>query len=81
MQKVQYGLDDEAHWLLKCRAYCQSTSAHQEEARAHTTLLRNGRSVDKLMNAMYDRNLVNDLVNYIWDIPKFVKGHRQRSNA
>jgi hypothetical protein len=31
--------------------------------------------------AAYDRNLANDLVNYIWDITEFVKGHRQGSNA
>jgi hypothetical protein len=33
------------------------------------------------MGYMYDRNLANDLVNYIWDITEFVKGHRQGSNA
>jgi hypothetical protein len=30
---------------------------------------------------MYDRNQVTDIVNYIWDITEFVKGHRQGSNA
>jgi hypothetical protein len=33
------------------------------------------------MSAMYDRNQVTDIVNYIWDITEFVKGHRQGSNA
>jgi hypothetical protein len=35
------------------------------------------------MSAMYDRNQVSstDIVNYIWDITEFVKGHRQGSNA
>jgi hypothetical protein len=28
-----------------------------------------------------DRNQVTDIVNYIWDITEFVKGHRQGSNA
>jgi hypothetical protein len=27
------------------------------------------------------RNQVTDIVNYIWDITEFVKGHRQGSNA
>jgi hypothetical protein len=34
-----------------------------------------------MMSAMYDRNQVTDIVNYIWDITEFVKGHRQGSNA
>ncbi len=28
---------------------------------------------------MYDRNQVTDIVNYIWDIAEFVKGHQQGS--
>ncbi len=37
--------------------------------RKYTTFLRNRRSVDKLMSAMYDRNhQVTDIVKCIWDI-------------
>jgi hypothetical protein len=68
------GVDDEAYWLLKCRALLHIR-------RKYTTLLRNRRSVDKLMSDMYDRNQVTDIVNYIWDVTEFVKGHRQGSNA
>jgi hypothetical protein len=73
-RRCNRGVDDEAHWLLKCRALLHIR-------RKYTTLLRNRRSVDKLMSAMYDRNQVTDIVNYIWDISEFVKGHRQGSNA
>jgi hypothetical protein len=73
-RRCNRGVDDEAHWLLKCRALLHIR-------RKYTTLLRNRRSVDKLMSAMYDRNQVTDIVNYIWDITEFVKGHRQGSNA
>jgi hypothetical protein len=34
-----------------------------------------------MMSAMYDKRLVEDVVNYIWKITEFVKGHRQGSNA
>ena len=68
------GVDDEAHWLLKCKALLHIR-------RKHTSLLRNRRSVDKLMSAMYDKRLVADVVDYIWEITEFVKGHRQGSNA
>jgi hypothetical protein len=74
-RRCNQGVDDEAHWLLKCRALLHTIK------KKHNTLLRNRRSVDKLMSVMYDRNLVSDLVNYIWDITEFVKGHRQGSNA
>ncbi len=60
--------------IMKCRALLHIR-------KKHNTILRNRRSVDKLMSAMYDRNLANYLVNYIWDITEFVKGHRQGSNA
>jgi hypothetical protein len=73
-RRCNQGVDDEAHWLLKCRALLHIR-------KKHNTILRNRRSVDKLMSAMYDRNLANYLVNYIWDITEFVKGHRQGSNA
>ena len=72
--RCKQGVDDEAHWLLKCKAL-------RDIRKKHTAILRNRRSVDKLMSAMYDRNLVTQVVDYIWDITEFVKGHRQGSNA
>jgi hypothetical protein len=48
-RRCNRGVYDEAHWLLKCRALLHIR-------RKYTTLLRNRRSVDKLMSAMYDRN-------------------------
>jgi hypothetical protein len=41
-RRCNRGVDDEAHWLLKCRALLHIR-------RKYTTLLRNRRSVDKLM--------------------------------
>ena len=73
-RRCNQGVDDEAHWLLKCRALLHIR-------RNHAAILRNRRSVEKLMSAMYDRNLVADVVDYLWDITEFVKGHRQGSNA
>jgi hypothetical protein len=55
ISRSNQGVDDEAHWLLKCRALLHIR-------KKHNTLLRNRHSVDKLMSAMYDRNLANDLV-------------------
>jgi hypothetical protein len=57
-RRCNRGVDDEAHWLLKCRALLHIR-------RKYTTLLRSRRSVDKLMSAMYDRNQIADIVNTI----------------
>jgi hypothetical protein len=73
-KRCKQGVDDEDHWLLKCEALLHIR-------RKHSDLLENCCSVEKLMSAMYDRNLVTKLVNYIWDITEFVKGHRQGSTA
>ena len=72
--RCNQGVDDEAHWLLKCRALLPIR-------RKHSAILRNRRTVEKLMHAVYDRNLVVGVVDYIWEITEFVKGHRQGINA
>ena len=72
--RCKQGVDDEVHWLLKCKAL-------RHIRMKHAAILRTRCTVDKLMAAVYDKNLVVGVVDYIWDITKFVKGHRQGSNA
>jgi hypothetical protein len=40
-------------------------------------VLRGRRTVDKLMAAVYDKNMAGGIASYIGDITNFVKGHRQ----
>ena len=69
-RRCNQGVDDEAHWLLKCRALLHIRQKH-------SAVLRARRTVEKLMAAIYDKDLVVGVVDYIWDISLFVKGHRQ----
>jgi hypothetical protein len=72
--RCQQGVDDESHWLLSCNAL-------QHIREKHAAVLANRETVGYLMSAIYDSKLVVGIVDYIYDITEFVKGHRQGSNA